>query len=120
MKPDSLHTLSRRTFCRHTLTLPLLLGLASLSTPAWSQSLNDLRASGKVGEGYDGFARARDGAVAAMVDSVNAKRRAIYEQRAKEQGTSVDQVGKVYAGQIISQSPAGTWVLSASGTWQQK
>jgi len=91
-----------------------------LPMPASAQSLNDLRASGKVGEAFDGFARARDGSVQSVVSDVNAKRSAIYVQRAREQGISPAQVGEVYASQIITKSPAGTWILMKSGTWKQK
>ena len=55
-----------------------------------------------------------------MVDAVNAKRRAIYAERAKEQGTTADQVGRVYARQILTKAPAGTWFLKESGKWVRK
>ena len=55
-----------------------------------------------------------------MVDAVNAKRRAIYAARAKEQGTAADQVGRVYARQILGKAPAGTWFLQESGKWVRK
>jgi uncharacterized protein len=100
-------------------TIGLLLAFGA-SGPAYAQSLNDLRASGKVGEAFDGYARARDGSVQGQVNAINAKRRAIYNKRASEQGTAPDQVGRVYASQIIAKSPGGTWVLSESGTWRQK
>ena len=55
-----------------------------------------------------------------MVDAVNAKRRAIYAERAKEQGTTADQVGRVYARQILTKAPAGTWFLKESEEWVRK
>jgi len=113
----SLKSITRATFIAFSIVAALL--IVSVP-PAQAQSLNDLRASGKVGEAFDGFARARDGSVQSVVSSVNAKRRAIYEQRAKEQGITSAQVGQVYAGQITAKSPAGTWILMKSGTWKQK
>lgn len=110
----------RRRFLFGSLIVFSLLGFMRFTAPAWADALDDMRAAGKVGEGYDGFARARDASVQAMVDSVNAKRRAIYAQRASEQGISAAQVGTVYAGKIIAQSPSGTWVLDQNGTWRQK
>lgn len=98
-------------------------GMALLfGADASAQGLNDMRASGAVGEGFDGFMRARsnDAAVKAKVEEVNAKRRAIYAKRAAEQGISADQVGRVYAGEIFGRSPAGTWFLQANGTWTRK
>jgi len=91
-----------------------------IPTGARAQSLNDLRASGAVGEGFDGFARARAGSARSTVDAVNDKRKVIYAARAKEKGTAAAQVGRVYAKQIMGKAPAGTWFLQESGSWVQK
>lgn len=87
-----------------------------------AQSLDAVRASGAVGEQFDGYATVRDGGadVKALVDTVNAKRRAIYEQRAAAQGVAADQVGRVYAEKIMQKAPAGTWFRDESGNWSQK
>ncbi len=91
------------------------------AAPVFAQSLNSLRASGAVGEAFDGYARARaPGAAAGAVQAVNAKRRAIYARRAREQGTTAAQVGRVYARQILSGAPPGTWFLEESGGWVRK
>ena len=68
----------------------------------------------------DGFARARDGSAQAFVDNLNEQRREIYVKRAKSQNVSVDQVGRVYAAQILSKAPKGTWILGENGKWTQK
>jgi hypothetical protein len=106
-----------------TLT-PILVVLALALGPASAQSLDALRAGGVVGERFDGLAVVRDpGAsaqVQALVQQVNQKRQQIYGQRASEQGVPIDQVGRVYAAQILGQAPSGTWFLSASGEWSQK
>lgn len=93
---------------------------ALTALPAYADKLNDLRLSGAVGEAYDGFARAREGSAKSFVQGVNAQRRKIYTKRAKSQGVSVDQVGRVYAGQIAKKAPSGTWFLLESGKWKQK
>lgn len=87
---------------------------------AFAQSLNELRSTGKIGEAFDGFARARDGSVSGTVADINAKRLTIYRERAQEQGTNPDQVGGIYARKIIAKSPSGTWLLGKDGRWQQK
>jgi len=120
MTHDRLHSPSRRRFIGRTIAALALCGVFGLTAPAKAQSLNELRASGKVGEGYDGYARARDGSVQGTVSAVNAKRRAIYSKRAGEQGISPAQVGRVYASQIIAKSPKGTWILTQAGNWQRK
>ena len=112
----------RRRFLSIMVALPVAAAAAFFPVAAGAQSLNALRASGAVGEGYDGFARVRKagGGARSVVDAVNAKRRAIYAERAKEQGTTADQVGRVYARQILGKAPAGTWFLKESGEWVRK
>ncbi len=112
----------RRRFLSIMVALPVAAAAVLFPVAAGAQSLNALRASGAVGEGYDGFARVRKagGGARSVVDAVNAKRRAIYAERAKEQGTTADQVGRVYARQILSKAPAGTWFLKESGEWVRK
>ena len=112
----------RRRFLSIMVALPVAAAAALFPVAAGAQSLNALRASGAVGEGYDGLARVRQagGGARSVVDAVNAKRRAIYAERAKEQGTTADQVGRVYARQILTKAPAGTWFLKESGKWVRK
>jgi len=102
-------------------TLACLLAVSAASA---GDQLDVLRASGAVGERYDGYAVVRakptDPSMAALVESVNAKRRAIYEERAKKQGVPVQEVGKVYAQEIAPKTPSGTWLLGEDGKWTQK
>ena len=88
---------------------------------AWAQSLESLRASGALGERYDGLVAVRQASAEAnrIAAEVNAQRQAIYRQRAAEQGVPWDQVGRVYARQIFGQAPKGTWFLTEQG-WVQK
>ncbi len=100
----------------------LFVAIAVLSVvpSAWSADLDSLRRSGAVGERYDGLAVARDGSASDFVSSVNAQRSKIYQERASKEGVSAQDVGKVYAKQIMSKAPAGTWFLNESGSWAQK
>ena len=105
--------------------LVLLLGLVlgAAAPPAFAQSLDELRASGAVGERFDGYAVVRNSSAAganSVVQDVNKKRRDIYEKRAASQGVSPEDVGRLFAGQIMQKAPKGTWFLDASGNWQQK
>jgi len=113
--------LSRRTLLKGCAMLALA-GALSFSTASSSlaQSLNDLRANGKVGEAFDGFARARNPNVEGIVLTINKKRRLIYMERAQQQGTDPQQVGAIYADKIIAKSPSGTWLLMRNGSWHQK
>jgi uncharacterized protein YdbL (DUF1318 family) len=106
-----------------SLCLTILAVLVSLGgAPAAAASLDELRQSGALGERYDGYVvvRSGGGGAAEVAAQVNAERRRIYETRAKEQGISVDQVGTVYAPQIFSRAPAGTYFQAADGSWSRK
>ncbi len=110
----------RRTFAALIAASAFLLA----APPATARSLNDLRASGVVGERFDGFAVIRDAGASSRardtVDTVNARRQKIYARRAGEQGVSPDQVGRVYARRILGKAPAGTWFLAEDGGWSRK
>ena len=108
----------------------LAFGLAGpLLASASAQSLDDLRASGTVGEGPDGLVVVRDpeatDAVKAIVAGINDKRLAIYRQRAAEQSVgevsvTVVDVGRIYAAKIREEAPVGTWFRDPGGKWSQK
>jgi hypothetical protein len=81
------------------------------------------RASGAVGESFNGYAVVRnqgDAQLNALVADVNAQRRQVYEQRAKAENVPVEQIARVYAQQIINGAPKGTWILRENGQWVQK
>jgi uncharacterized protein len=123
MKRDKKHTHKQRRFLFVFLSFLMAVSVAGFFTaPANAQSLDEYRASGAIGEAYDGFARARQSTAGAKstVDSVNAKRRSIYTKRAAEQKASPKQIGEIYAEQIINKAPSGTWILNQSGSWAQK
>jgi uncharacterized protein YdbL (DUF1318 family) len=92
--------------------------LASAASAA--EDWKELRVAGALGERYDGLLVARDPSAAPVAEPVNAARRALYAQRARENGTTVDQVGRVYFKENLAALPAGTWLLLEDGTWRQK
>jgi len=87
---------------------------------AWAGSLQDLRASGALGESTSGYAVARDPSATAEVASINEKRKEVYAKKAAAQGVSIDQVGKVYAKEIFKKVPVGTWIQNEQGQWIKK
>jgi len=99
-----------------TIAVFLLAGGAT----AWAASLQDLRASGALGESVSGYAVARDPGATAEVASINEKRKAVYAEKAAAQGVSIEQVGKVYAKEIFAKVPAGTWLQNEQGQWLKK
>lgn len=94
--------------------------LALLPTTSHAASLKDLLASGAVGERWDGFVQSRDGSGQDVVNNVNNKRMGVYQQRAAETGTSVTDVGRIYAAELYQKAPGGTWFLLENGSWVQK
>ena len=92
--------------------------------PAAAQSLDGAKAEGLVGERIDGYAGVVDanapGAVRAMVDQVNAERRAKYAEIAAERGTSVEAVAQIAGQKLIERASPGEYVLGADGQWRQK
>jgi uncharacterized protein len=110
-------TLSRRAF----LGMAVVAGAVTL-LPAigHAASLKDLLASGAVGERWDGFVQSRDGSGQDVVNNVNNKRMGVYQQRAAETGTSVTDVGRIYAKELYDKAPGGTWFLLENGSWVQK
>ena len=112
----------RRRFL--TILATALLAAAFGALPAAAQTLDELRSAGTVGERYDGLVVVRDAGAPAkvrtMISEVNAQRQAIYAKRAAEQGVPADQVGRVYAREIIQNAPAGTWFQGEDGAWTKK
>ncbi|ANK82880.1 MAG: hypothetical protein TEF_20295 [Rhizobiales bacterium NRL2] len=96
-----------------------LVVLFALGGGALAQSLDEMRSSGAVGERYDGLLEAREQSAEPFVARVNAERLKIYADAAQKQGVSVDDVGKVYAKEIMKKAPAGTWFLGPDGSWRR-
>jgi len=107
------------SFYRSTMMTIVVFLLASGIT-AWAGSLQDLRASGALGESASGYAVARDASAKAEVAAINKKRKAVYAKKAAAQGVSIDQVGKVYAKEIFKKVPVGTWIQNQQGKWIKK
>lgn len=110
--------LNRRTFLAATALAIALPAAAALG----ADKLDSLRTSGAVGERYDGFLMVKDGGgdAQATVDKINGQRRQIYEKRAKKSGVSLEQIGQVYAGEIMEDAPKGTYFLQKNGQWVRK
>jgi uncharacterized protein YdbL (DUF1318 family) len=114
-----------RTMLR-TLSKILTTGLlaVSLSMPAFALSLDEAKSSGVVGEratGYLGIVTSNPSAdVKAMVNEINNKRRALYQQKASKAGVSLD-VMELRTGQRLQEmAPAGEYIQDGNGQWRRK
>jgi len=107
-----------------TLRIGAVLLLLCAALPAAAQSLDQAKAAGQVGERIDGYVGVVDantpGEVRALVDRVNAQRRAKYAEVAAERGISVQAVAQIAGEKLIERAPRGQWVLGANGQWRRK
>ncbi len=110
---------SPRSFVKSIL-ISGLLSLAVLDTTVSAASLQDLRASGALGESASGYVVARNASANADAARINKQRKALYAEKAGSKGVGPKQVGKIYALEIKKKVPAGTWLQNASGQWSQK
>lgn len=115
-------TTTRRLLLRCAALLLCALGLAAAPAAA-ALDLETARAQGLVGEqtdGYVGLVRGQGSDEARrLVAEVNARRRAHYEQIAREQGTPVAAVAALAGQKLIARMPAGTWI-GDDGRWYRK
>jgi uncharacterized protein len=116
--------LGRRGFVLGLALLPMIgLGLARSAEAQSAKPLDAPRIAGLVGERFDGYAVAHGKVtadIAALLDKVNAERRALYEKRAASDHVPVEAVQQIYAQQIRQSAPVGTWFLGQDGQWTQK
>lgn len=113
----------RSTTPRNLRFVALLLGLL-VSLGAAAADLDSAKAEGWIGErpnGYLGLVRSdAPGDVKALVEDVNAKRRARYEQIARQQGAPLGEVEKVGGQTAIEKTRPGHFVMDGSGRWRKK
>lgn len=110
--------------------MPRLLRLCCLLLVAWMAAapaaagpLDDAKAGGQVGERADGYLGVVGDApppVRALVDDINAKRRAEYQEIARRNGTRLSEVENIVGTRLIQQSPRGSYVMGADGRWIRK
>lgn len=99
--------------------LPMLADSAAVAADA----LDTARAAGHVGERSNGFIGlvnpAAPAEVKAMMDQINAERRARYQALASQNGTSPDAVGAVVFQKLVERLPAGSF-YEGPGGWVRK
>ncbi len=106
------------------MTAAFLFSLLLISGSAFAATLEEAKAAGQIGEkqdGYIGLVQASVPAdVVALVESVNAQRRARYEQIANENGIPVSEVAKLAFTRAFENTRAGHFVESSPGQWMRK
>ena len=85
--------------------------------------VDGLLAQGMVGENHSGLLSARgnvDGSAQQIMDTENSDRMTIYQALAQKNGTSVEEIEKLYAERLSKSAPAGSQVEDPNGSWGTK
>jgi uncharacterized protein len=105
---------------KHSWIVALVLAIA---LPALALDLDEARAKGAVGERSDGYVAAvkehPSDEVKQLVEEVNAKRRAYYEEIAGRNRAPVEAVAALAGQKLIANTPAGQFVNDGGG-WKKK
>jgi uncharacterized protein YdbL (DUF1318 family) len=92
-----------------------------LAAPALALDLDSAKASGLVGENANGYIGAvqSSGEVNALVKSINAQRKAHYQDISRKNGTPLGTVEKLAGEKLINRAPRGQYINRGSG-WVKK
>jgi uncharacterized protein YdbL (DUF1318 family) len=97
--------------------------LLAVAPGAGAEPLDAAKAAGQVGErpdGYLGVVNAGAPGAKALVDEVNAKRRAKYAEIAQQNGTALEAVAALAGAKLVERTPAGQFVMGSDGRWKKK
>ena len=105
--------------------LALLIGMLTVAVSAASESpLTQPKADGLIGEQADGYIGLVRNDVPAdirqLVNEVNAKRKAGYQQIAAKQGVPLSEVEKVGGNTAYEKTLSGNYIRDANGVWRKK
>ncbi|MEI8617159.1 YdbL family protein [Pseudoalteromonas sp. B28] len=92
-----------------------------MSFSAWAISLDDAKNQGLVGEDSSGYLGlvVQNAEAKAVVDDINAKRKAQYLKLAKKNNLSLSQVEALAAAKTIEKTQSGHYV-EVNGNWVKK
>lgn len=118
-------------FLRLVLVAAALIGLGAAAQkvlpPAYAQGsqIDAAKASGVVGERIDGYLGivddgAADASLRRKVQEINARRRAAYDELARDTGTTVAQVARVTGERQIERASPGEFYMDENGRWVRK
>jgi hypothetical protein len=110
---------------KNAISKTLLLACMLLLVPtSFSLTLQEAKSEGLVGElrnGYVGLVvESAPAEIVAMVGDVNNQRRELYQQIARQNAISVDQVAALAFEKAIEATPAGQYLQDVSGSWTKK
>lgn len=102
----------------------LLVSLMAVSVASAASPLAQPKADGLIGEqanGYIGLVKQNVPAdVKALVNDVNARRKAGYQKISKREGLSLAETEKVGGNKAIEKTLPGNYIRDTSGAWRRK
>ncbi|WMS90121.1 YdbL family protein [Pseudoalteromonas sp. HL-AS1] len=103
------------------LNIITLVSAVCMSFSAWAISLDDAKNQGLVGEDSSGYLGlvVQNAEAKAVVDDINAKRKAQYLKLAKKNNLSLSQVEALAAAKTIEKTQSGNYV-EVNGNWVKK
>lgn len=100
------------------------IGLVLLLQNAWAIDIHSAKAQGLVGEANSGYLAAVKKPVSdevkALIADVNAKRKAKFQNTAKNTGTTLAQVGNRFYELAVEKTAAGHYYQDRGGSWKTK
>ena len=112
----------KKTITSRHVFLLLALCFSLLAGNAFALDLGSAKSQGLVGEqanGYLGVVKDAPG-VNALVNDINSRRKAHYQQIAQKNGTSLNVVEALAGKKAIEKTPRGQYVRDPSGNWLKK
>ena len=107
---------------RQAIAFAMLIAIAPAAN-AQTAAMNAARASGIVGERFDGYlglATPAQGNVRSQVATINVTRRALYSRLAASRGASPQDVGVTAGCQLLARVGVGQVYLLADGVWRRR
>ena len=95
---------------------------ALFNASAMALTLDDARTQGRVGETFYGYlvALKTDAETEKLVTDINAERKASYQQLAKQNNVSVDDIAKLAGQKLVARAKPGEYVQGINGKWVRK
>lgn len=106
-----------------TISCSILLLMLTMSS-AFAATLEEAKTAGQIGEKQDGYIGLVQNNVPAdvlaLINDVNAQRKARYEQIARENGIAVEDVAKLAFTRAFENTRSGHFVEASPGQWARK
>lgn len=105
---------------RTLLIMVWIIGL--MSSSAMALTLNEARSQGRVGETLNGYVVAleTDAETQALVRDINEARNRSYQQLAKQNNVSTDEIAKLAGQKLVARAKPGEYVQGINGKWLRK